>query len=222
MPVPQITLKVPGSPANLPYASPVTALNWQVDYITATLGAAPEGAYSTVSDRLDALALEKDAAPALVAASGSAQGAGALSAGINVVTSANGTKVVTLPTAVAGYTVVVINTVTNQNLPVYPASGAKVNALSTDAAITLPAATLAVFYAYSATQWYSNIYYMKPATGIPSSDMATAVQTSLGKADSALQTAATHQANSTASDIAGVVADLNTLLGKLQTAGLMG
>jgi len=31
--------------------------------------------------------------------------------------------------------------------------------------------------------------YIKPGTGIPASDLATAVQTSLGKADSALQTA---------------------------------
>lgn len=32
---------------------------------------------------------------------------------------------------------------------------------------------------------------------------------------------ATNQADSTASDVAGIVADFNTLLGKLQTAGLM-
>jgi hypothetical protein len=34
-------------------------------------------------------------------------------------------------------------------------------------------------------------------------------------------TPATHQANSTATDVAGVVTDLNALLAKLQAAGLM-
>ena len=37
----------------------------------------------------------------------------------------------------------------------------------------------------------------------------------------ALQTAAAHQANSTATDVAGLVADFNALLAKLQAAGLM-
>lgn len=40
-------------------------------------------------------------------------------------------------------------------------------------------------------------------------------------ADTALSRVATNQANSTASDVSGIVADFNTLLGKLKTAGLM-
>ena len=76
--------------------------------------------------------------------------------------------------------------------------------------------------------------YQKPGSGIPKTDLASAVQTSLGKADTALQTVAdastsvkglvkqaVAMADSEATDAAGVVADLNTLLGKLRTAGLL-
>jgi len=67
--------------------------------------------------------------------------------------------------------------------------------------------------------------YVLPATGIPATDLAAAVQLSLGKADSALQAALTspaaNQEDSVAAEIAGLVADFNTLLASLKTAGLM-
>ena len=62
--------------------------------------------------------------------------------------------------------------------------------------------------------------YSKPGTGIPATDMATAVQTSLGKADSALQTKAANQAAS-GETLYPTVAQFNTLLASLKAAGLM-
>ena len=91
-----------------------------------------------------------------VAAAGSAQGdAGALGQGLSVVSAADGTKGVVLPTAVAGMTVYVKNTAAAV-LKVYPASGGTINALSANAAISLASgATPAIFVASSATQWYT-------------------------------------------------------------------
>lgn len=91
-----------------------------------------------------------------VAAAGSAQGdAGSLGQGLSVVSAADGTKGVVLPTAVAGMTVYVKNTAAAV-LKVYPASGGTINALSANAAISLASgATPAIFVASSATQWYT-------------------------------------------------------------------
>lgn len=91
-----------------------------------------------------------------VTAAGSAQGdAAALSVGFNVVTGADGTKGVVLPTAKAGM-IVYLKGVTAAVLKVYPASGGTINALSANAAISLASgATPAIFIASSATQWYT-------------------------------------------------------------------
>lgn len=91
-----------------------------------------------------------------LAAAGNAQGnAGAVITENVGVTGADGTKGVRLPTAVAGMFIRVNNTVAGQNLKVYPASGGAIDAAAADAAYTLAGAKSALFFAVSATQWYS-------------------------------------------------------------------
>lgn len=92
---------------------------------------------------------------AAVAATGSTQGdAAALSEGLNVVSAADGTKGVKLPTAVAGMMVIVKNTAAAA-LKIYPATGGAVNALSANAAYSITNLTSTLLVASSATQWYS-------------------------------------------------------------------
>jgi len=91
-----------------------------------------------------------------VTAAGSVIGdAAQLSQGLNVVTGADGTKGVILPTAVPGMQVIVKG-VTAGVLKVWPKTGATINALSASAAMSLASgATPAIFVASTATQWYT-------------------------------------------------------------------
>jgi hypothetical protein len=59
-----------------------------------------------------------------------------------------------LPAATAGVRVVIRNSGAN-NLKVYPASGAQINNLGTNAAFTLDTVTTLEYIAMSATQWYT-------------------------------------------------------------------
>jgi hypothetical protein len=61
---------------------------------------------------------------------------------------------VVLPTAVAGMRVTVVNTSGNTVL-VYPASGAAINALATNAGYSLPTIGRLDYIATSTTQWYA-------------------------------------------------------------------
>lgn len=92
---------------------------------------------------------------AAVAATGNSQGtSAALSEGLNVVSAADGTKGVRLPTAVAGAVVIVKNTVA-ATLPIYPATGAAINAVAANGAYSIGNLTSTMLVASSATQWYS-------------------------------------------------------------------
>jgi len=92
---------------------------------------------------------------AAVAAAGNNQGtAAALSEGLNVVSAADGTKGVILPTAVAGAVVIVKNTV-DAALKIYPASGAAINAVAANGSYDITNLTSTMLVASSATQWYS-------------------------------------------------------------------
>lgn len=92
---------------------------------------------------------------AQIAATGSAQGDGAtLSEGINVVTSADGTKAVVLPAAAAGQVVIAINTI-GADLPMFPASGDKINGGSADASITVGSSTSAIVVCEDGVDWWS-------------------------------------------------------------------
>lgn len=93
---------------------------------------------------------------ASVAATGNSQGtAAALSEGINVVTAADDTKGVVLPTAVAGMVVIVKNTVSAKTLKVYPATGAAINAVAANGSYNLGSVLSTLLVASSTTQWYS-------------------------------------------------------------------
>lgn len=92
---------------------------------------------------------------ATVSAAGTTQGTGtALTSDINIATTvASGTGVV-LPAAAAGRKVVVVNKGANALL-VYPASGAAIDALSANIAISVAVGGWIEFNASSTTQWYS-------------------------------------------------------------------
>jgi uncharacterized membrane protein len=90
-----------------------------------------------------------------VAALGSTQAnAAALAEGLNVVSAADGTKGVRLPTAVPGAVVIVKNTAAAA-LKIYPATGGAINAISADGAYSITNVTSTLLVASSATQWYS-------------------------------------------------------------------
>lgn len=91
-----------------------------------------------------------------VTAAGSVIGdAAQLSQGLNVVTGADGTKGVILPTAVPGMQVIVKG-VTAGVLKVWPKTGGTINALSASAALSMTTGAMPLtFVASSATQWYT-------------------------------------------------------------------
>jgi uncharacterized membrane protein len=92
---------------------------------------------------------------AAVAADGSTQAnAAALAEGLNVVSAANGTKGVRLPTAVAGMVVIIKNTAAGA-LKIYPATGGAINAIVADDPYSITNLTSTLLVASSATQWYS-------------------------------------------------------------------
>jgi len=89
------------------------------------------------------------------AAAGTTQAnATALAEGLNVVSAADGTKGVRLPTAVAGATVIVKNTAAGALL-IYPATGAAINAISANGSYSITNLTSSLLVASSTTQWYS-------------------------------------------------------------------
>ena len=82
------------------------------------------------------------------AGSNSSTAAALTTAHITTVTASDGTKGVKLPTGVAtGDTLIVVNTVANQTLKVYPPSGKKINGGSDDAALVLLASQAGYFTA---------------------------------------------------------------------------
>lgn len=90
-----------------------------------------------------------------VAATGANQGnAAAMSADFVLVTAADATKGVILPTPVAGRVLMLKNNAAAV-LKVYPASGGQINAVGADTAMSLAANVSAIFMASSATQWWT-------------------------------------------------------------------
>lgn len=91
---------------------------------------------------------------ASVAAAGSAQNdAAALTAGINTVSAADGTKGVILPGAKAGLVVEVYNEHATNGLKVYPATGDDINDGSANAAITMEGKGIARFTGLDTSTW---------------------------------------------------------------------
>ena len=78
-----------------------------------------------------------------------------LSSGINLVTAADGTVGVKLPVAVEGMAVEVVNTVSNQDLKVYPNTSAQINSLTaTTGAFTVVAGASRTFFCDVPLHWY--------------------------------------------------------------------
>lgn len=94
---------------------------------------------------------------AAVTAGTNAQGQGALTSDVNVITTAAANPSgVTLPTATAGRFVKIVNKGANP-INVYPASGAAIDALAANASIQIVANAEMLFWAASATLWYSGV-----------------------------------------------------------------
>ena len=101
------------------------------------------------------LGLPKFDISAAVSAAGSTQGtATALTTMINNVTTVAASTGVVLPTAAAGYIVIVRNGGANA-LNVYPATGAAINAGAANASHSLPVGAMIQYVATSTTQWYT-------------------------------------------------------------------
>jgi len=80
----------------------------------------------------------------------------ALTKGVNeITTAAVSGDAVTLPTAVAGMQIVVINAAAANAIQVFPAVGGTINNESANASISLPADDMAIFIATSTTQWHA-------------------------------------------------------------------
>ena len=96
-------------------------------------------------------------ATATVAAAGSIQGdAAAITEGFTLVTAADATKGVKLPTAVAGLVCIVKNSDTaNAVLKIWPFLGDGINAIAVNSAFSIAAKTSVMLVAYDATTWYS-------------------------------------------------------------------
>lgn len=93
---------------------------------------------------------------ASVTAGTNAQGQGAVTNDVNVVTSTpNNPSGVTLPAASIGAWKKVINKGVNAII-VYPASGAAIDAIGTNGGIQINAGAVLEFWAVSSTQWYSS------------------------------------------------------------------
>ena len=94
-------------------------------------------------------------ATAVPAAAGTnAATATAITADVNLVTAADGTKGVILPVGVAGMAIRVVNTVTPALLKVYPDTGGNINALGANVAFDLAAGQEATFVCTAALTWY--------------------------------------------------------------------
>lgn len=118
-----------------------------------------------------------------VAAAGSSQSTGTLlTSNKCLVTAADGTKAVTLPPAVAGMTVHVINTVTTADLPVYPASSDNINALADDTAFTVPGGQEATFYSDVGAHWYVRAGYAALTSELDVLNGASSTNATTGKA----------------------------------------
>ena len=90
-----------------------------------------------------------------ISAAGATQGtATALTKDISIVSTVSAGQGVVLPTAIAGM-VLIVNNTSATSLNVYPAVGAVINTLATDAAYTHVAGASLQYYAISSTQWYT-------------------------------------------------------------------
>jgi hypothetical protein len=103
-----------------------------------------------------------------VTAGTNAQGQGALTSDLNVITTATANPSgVTLPTATTGRRILVVNKGANP-VNIYPATGASIDALGANAFLQVPVHGVLEFNASSTTQWYSSFNAAVTGTGVTS------------------------------------------------------
>ena len=123
---------------------------------TVIQGVSYTGTGSPVKGTAPALSAATFSTAPTVTAGTNAQGQGPLTADFNVITTASANPSgATLPTATTGRRVVVVNRGANP-VNLYPATGAAINALATNAAISLPVGAYMEFFAETTTAWESN------------------------------------------------------------------
>lgn len=129
-------------------------------------------------------------ATSTIAAAGSDQtDATAITTGRVMVTGADGTKGVILPVGEVDMAIEVVNTVSNQDLKVYPNTGAQINALTaTTGAFTVVAGASRIFFCDAALHWYVGAGNLTGTATTASTDelnvldAATAANDTTGKA----------------------------------------
>jgi hypothetical protein len=110
-----------------------------------------------------------------VSAAGTTQGtATALTSDYNIITTAASGTGVVLPTATTGRRLIVVNKGANA-LNIYPASGAAIDALGANTALSLPVSGWLELDASSTTQWYSsyNAYTSTPTVPAAAASILT-------------------------------------------------
>jgi len=93
---------------------------------------------------------------ATVAASGTGSGDSPVTTGFTLVTAADGTKAVTLPTAVAGAVCIIKSEQAGQILKIFPNTTDTINGgTHTTGSLDIAAQTIVMLVAYDAADWYS-------------------------------------------------------------------
>lgn len=139
----------------------------------------------TDADVPDGLTLDAEtySVAATVTAGTNAQGQGALTKDVNIITTASSAPSgVTLPTATTGRRVVVVNRGAN-TVNVYPASGGAIDGLGANTAVVLPAGFQITFRAASTTQWYSTAHDVHTMSTASPKPIATAGLGNAGTSD---------------------------------------
>jgi hypothetical protein len=112
---------------------------------------------------------------ATVTAGTNAQGQGSLTSDYNVVTTtSNNPSGVTLPASSAGRRIIIVNKGTNP-VSIWPQSGATIDAIATNANITLPVGNWIMLSASSSTQWYSSANNVMPIESVFTASDATSL-----------------------------------------------
>lgn len=138
--------------ASTTFSGPVTSTNGFIGNLTGNVtGNLTGNVTGTITGAVNQPA-------ASVAATGTNQAtAAALTAGFSYVTAADGTKGVKLPTAVAGATVMIVNSAA-QPLKVYPNTSDKINGGTVNAAVIMENSTTMIIVALDATDWYTVVF----------------------------------------------------------------